>query len=177
MTGMPSAAASSAAAAARSTESRSTAGIEGTGTRASAPSVTKIGQMKSAGLSVFSATSLRDQGVRRLRRMRVVGNRALDMAAENRALREKVGPGFLHRQCDKMERLAGASTAQLGAARAQFHEIDMEMIAVIAVGARPENRVEIAAGALAQRLDEVALCRKPHLLQEAARSAGHGGLR
>ena len=61
--------------ASRSTESRSTPGIEGIGVRLPVPSCTKMGQIKSSTLSRFSATSRRDQAVRRFRRMRVDGNR------------------------------------------------------------------------------------------------------
>ena len=70
---MPSFAASSAAWAAKSTDSRSTPGMEAMGTRLFSPSITNSGQMKSAGESAVSATSARDQAWRRKRRMRRAG--------------------------------------------------------------------------------------------------------
>src|SRR5581483_3705275 len=72
---MPRAVASSAALATRSTLRRSTPGMESTARRLPRPSVTKIGQIRSAAVSTFSATRRRDQGDLRLRRMRTVGNR------------------------------------------------------------------------------------------------------
>ena len=75
MAGMPSSAASLTAAGSRSTDSRSTPGIEGTGVRLFVPSWTNTGQIKSSTLSRFSATNRRDHAVRRFRRMRVEGNR------------------------------------------------------------------------------------------------------
>ena len=46
---------------------------DSTGALTPLPSTTNIGQIRSAGVSTFSATSRRDQPVRRLRRMRVAG--------------------------------------------------------------------------------------------------------
>ena len=71
---MPSAVASTAASAAKSTESRSTPGIDATAVRLFSPSTTKRGQIRSLGESVFSATRARDQGEARNLRMRVAGN-------------------------------------------------------------------------------------------------------
>ena len=48
--------------------------MDATGTRLPRPSVTNIGQIRSAGVSTFSATSRRDQPALRLRRMRTAGN-------------------------------------------------------------------------------------------------------
>ena len=73
--GMPSATASSAALATRSTLMRSTPGMDSTGMRLPFPSVTNIGQIRSAGVSTFSATSRRDHPALRLRRMRTAGKR------------------------------------------------------------------------------------------------------
>ena len=47
--------------------------MEDTAWRTPRPSTTKIGQMRSADVSAFSATSRRDQAVRRLRRIRTAG--------------------------------------------------------------------------------------------------------
>ena len=77
---MPSAAASSAARTARSMLSRSTPGSEATGSATSVPSRTKIGQIRSAGVSRASATRSRIQGVRRSRRGRASGKGARLMA-------------------------------------------------------------------------------------------------
>src|SRR5262245_10097838 len=71
--GMPSARASSAALTARSTESRSTPGMEATGVGRLLPSIRKIGQMRSALARVVSRTRLRDQPARRFRRILVAG--------------------------------------------------------------------------------------------------------
>ena len=54
---------------------RSTPGMDSTGMRLPFPSVTNIGQIRSAGVSTFSATSRRDQAALRLRRMRTAGKR------------------------------------------------------------------------------------------------------
>ena len=70
---MPSFAACSTAAGTRSTESRSTPGMEATGVRAFAPAEMKIGQMKSSAESLVSATRRRTASALRLRRMRTVG--------------------------------------------------------------------------------------------------------
>src|ERR1700678_4296125 len=75
---MPSAAASSAAPAIRSTDRRSTPGIDATGSRFFCPSTTKSGQMKSDAESVVSATSRLVQSARRSRRILSAGK--ADMA-------------------------------------------------------------------------------------------------
>ena len=49
------------------------------------PSMTKIGQIRSAGVSTFSATSRRDQSVLRLRRMRTAGNAPAARSAAGRS--------------------------------------------------------------------------------------------
>ena len=65
--------ASLAALTARSTESRSTPGMEATGVRRPTPSIRKIGQMRSELASEVSRTILRDHPARRFRRIRVAG--------------------------------------------------------------------------------------------------------
>src|SRR5664279_1723846 len=72
--GMPRAAASFAFSTATSMDRRQTPGIEDIGPCLAWPSITKIGQMRSAADKLFSRTRLRNQGVRRLRRKRVAGN-------------------------------------------------------------------------------------------------------
>jgi hypothetical protein len=52
---------------------RSTPGIDATGSVRLSPSITKIGQMKSAALRWFSDTIARAQGACRVRRIRVRG--------------------------------------------------------------------------------------------------------
>jgi hypothetical protein len=73
MAGMPSSRACTAALAASSTESRSTPGMEGTGTRGSGPSCSTIDQIRSAGVSTLSRTSRRTQSAWRIRRGRAAG--------------------------------------------------------------------------------------------------------
>ena len=74
ITVMPRFAASFAARTARSIVIRATPGIEGTGSETSFPSITNIGQIKSAGVKIFSRTKFRIQSVRRKRRGRIAGN-------------------------------------------------------------------------------------------------------
>ncbi len=74
MSGMPSPAASPAASTSDAIEWRNWPGIVSTGARPLS-SWTKTGQIKSPAVSTFSATSLRDQASRRLRRRRDVGYR------------------------------------------------------------------------------------------------------
>src|SRR5581483_6723543 len=63
-----------------STESRSTPGMEATGSRFFSPSTRNSGQMKSEADSEFSATSLRVHSWRRNRRMRVAGKDGVMLA-------------------------------------------------------------------------------------------------
>jgi hypothetical protein len=79
---MVSLAARSASRTAWSTVSRSTPGMEGTGTRALSPSMTNSGQIRSSVVSWFSRTMRRAQSLRRLRRRRVGrSRRSLSAAA------------------------------------------------------------------------------------------------
>ena len=81
--GMPSAAASLAFSTATSIDRRLTPGIEDIGSCLPLPSITKIGQMRSATVNVFSRTRLRNQTERRLRRMRVAGNCAVGLVMKD----------------------------------------------------------------------------------------------
>ena len=75
--GIPRERASSAAATARSIVRRVTPGMEGTASSRSWPSITKIGQIRSCGLSRVSRTMSRSAGVRRTRRGRAMGKGAM----------------------------------------------------------------------------------------------------
>jgi hypothetical protein len=65
--------------------------------------------------------------------------------------------------------------AHLEAARPQFHQVDMEVIAMKGIGPRPQHGVEILAGALADGRHEAALARKAHPSEDAA-GPGDGNL-
>src|SRR5262245_57539806 len=183
---MPSARASSAALTARSTESRSTPGMEATGVRRFAPSIRKIGQMRSELARVVSRTRLRAQPARRFRRILVAGKpgpfTCSDVARERfaRSFRNEMGLSFgavifrfsAARPQSSRQTSIGLFPAPMSLARyglpirpallaevrlaPRFH-VEMEMVLVRLVGVRTEHRAEMAAGVLEQERDEFAL--------------------
>ena len=82
MQGMFSFAARTASRAISLTDSRSTPGIEGTGLRASVPSITNNGQIRSSVVRTFSRTMRRAHSLRRFRRMRTDRSSCAHLAAE-----------------------------------------------------------------------------------------------
>src|SRR5262245_38644556 len=186
MAGMPSVRASSAALTARSTESRSTPGMEATGVRRSAPSIRKIGQMRSELARVISRTRLRDQPARRFRRILVAGKPGPFTGSDVARVR------FARSFRNEMSLSFGAVILRFSAARwsffaANYHRavsganvsrslwfansagllaevrlapllhVEMEMILVRLVGVRAEHRAEMAACILEQERNEFAL--------------------
>src|SRR5215510_7000903 len=183
---MPSVRASSAALTARSTESRSTPGMEATGVRRPAPSIRKIGQMRSELASEVSRTRLRDQPARRFRRIRVAGKpgpfdcSGVARVRFARSFRNEMGLSFgavIFRFSVARRSLFAAnyhravpdanlsrslwfanSTGLLAEVRlAALLHVEMEMILVRLVGVRAEHRAEMAACVLEQERDEFAL--------------------
>src|SRR5262245_49918377 len=180
--GMPSARASSAALTARSTESRSTPGMEATGVRRPTPSIRKIGQMRSELASEVSRTRLRDQPARRFRRIRVAGKPGPFDCSDGervrfaRSFRNEMGLSFGAVICFSTARrslfaanyhraVPGAnvsrpvwfaiSTGLLAEVRlATLLHVEMEMILVRLVGVRTEHRTEMTACVLVQIGDE-----------------------
>src|SRR5262245_35393797 len=182
---MPSARASSAALTARSTESRSTPGMEATGVWRLAPSLRKIGQMRSELASEVSRTRLRDQPARRFRRIRVAGKPGAFVGSDvarvrfARSFRNEMGLSFGAVICFSVARrllfaanyhraVPGANVSRrvwfanferlLAEVRlAALLHVEMEMILVRLVGVRAEHRAKMAACVLEQERDEFAL--------------------
>ena len=184
----------SAASATRSTLMRSTPGMDATGTRLPRPSATKIGQIRSAGVSTFSATSRRDQPTcgcgacaRRERRRRAIGGAS---SAGRSSAAAALGDGL-------GERLHGtpgprgcwARTAHCGQARGQgkgrdvgaslladlgvldpLGHVEVEVVLVGVVGLGAQHGVEELAGGAVGSAQEFCLA------QTTRRCGASGGL-
>ena len=203
MAGMPSFAAISASRTASSMFTRSTPGMCSTGRRRSGRSTRKIGQIRSAGLRVFSATSRRDQGGLAVAAHahgregadRAIGLRILGGALVGRgaALGERLAER-LHGAplpCGCWARIAHCGQARgqgkglnframlladLGVLDALGH-VDVEMVLVGVVGLGAQHRIEERAGGAVGSAQEIPSCRWEVLRLAAAwdRPGGSAG--